>query len=66
MQERLQCNAGSVLPEFQCGFQQGRSCTDMIFVDRQLVEKTREHNSLPFVLFVDLRKAYDSVPHDAL
>ena len=66
VQERLQCIAESVLPDSQCGFQQGRSCTDMIFVAHQLVEKTREHNSLLFVLFVDLRKAYNSVPRDAL
>ena len=66
VQERLQSIAESVIPDSQCGFRQGRSCSDMIFVARQLVEKTREHNSLLFVLFVDLKKAYDSVPHDAL
>ena len=34
----------------------------MIFVARQLVEKAREHNQSLYMLFVDLRKAYDSVP----
>ena len=38
----------------------------MIFVARQLVEKTREHGESLYVLFVDLRKAYDSVPRQAL
>ena len=38
----------------------------MIFVARQLVEKTREHDDALFVLFVDLKKAYDSVPRLAL
>ena len=66
VQERLQCIAESVLPDSQCGFQRGRGCSDMIFVARQLVEKAREHNSLLFVLFVDLKKAFDSVPRDAL
>ena len=33
---------------------------------RQLVEKTIEHRSKIFLLFVDLRKAYDSVPWQAL
>ena len=66
IQERLQYIAESVLPDSQCGFRQGRGCSDMIFVARQLVEKTREHDSLLFVLFVDLKKAFDSVPREAL
>ena len=66
MQERLQCITKSVLPDSQCRFWQGQSCIDMIFVASQLVGKIREHNSLLFVLFVDLRKAYDSLPCDAL
>ena len=38
----------------------------MIFVARQLVEKARKHNTLLFTLFIDLKKAYDSVPRAAL
>ena len=38
----------------------------MIFVARQLLEKAREHQDSLFTLFVDLRKAYDSVPREAL
>ena len=30
------------------------------------MEKAREHNCLLFTLFIDLKKAYDSVPRDAL
>jgi len=55
-----------VLPDSQCGFRAGRGCIGMIFVARQLVEKAREHQSDLFFLFVDLKKAYDSVPHPAL
>ena len=47
LQERLQLIAECVLPHSQCGFRQGRSCVNMIFVARQLVEKAREHNWLP-------------------
>ena len=54
MQECLQCIVESVLPDSQCSFWQGQS--NMTFVACQLVEKTREHNSLLFVLFVDLRR----------
>ena len=38
----------------------------MIFVARQLVEKAREQGESLYVLFIDLRKAYDSVPRQAL
>ena len=55
-----------MLPETQCGFRKGRGCSDMIFAARQLIEKTREHADSLFVLFVDLKKAYDSVPRHAL
>ena len=66
IQERLQVVAEEILPDSQCGFRKGRGCTDMIFAGRQLVEKCREHDDVLFVLFVDLRKAYDSVPRPAL
>ena len=64
--ERLELIADRVLPESQSGFRKGRGCIDMIFVARQLVEKAREHNDMLYMLFVDLRKAYDSVPREAL
>ena len=38
----------------------------MIFVVQQLAEKAIEHNSRQYLVFVDLRKAYDSVPRTAL
>ena len=66
VQGRLQVIAEKILPESQSGFRKGRGCADMIFVARQLVEKAREHGESLYVLFVDLRKAYDSVPMQAL
>ena len=53
-------------PESQCGFRRGCSCTDAIFCVRQLVEKCYEHRQKGVLVFVDLRKAYDSVPREAL
>ena len=66
LQDRLKTIVDNVLPDSQCGFRTGRGCIDMIFVARQLLEKTIEHNSELYVLFVNLRKAYDSIPRDAL
>ena len=66
LQGRLQAVAEDVLPDSQCGFRRGRGCSDMVFTARQLMEKAVEHDSELSVLFVDLRKAYDSIPRSAL
>ena len=50
---------------WQSLFRRGRGCSD-IFVVRQLVEKAGEHKSKLFLFFIDLRKAYDSVPRAAM
>ena len=66
LQERLQQLAEEELPESQCGFRKGRGCADMIFTVRQLVEKSWEHKTKTFFMFIDLKKAYDSMPRAAL
>ena len=38
----------------------------MIFTVRHLVEKSWEHRAKSFLVFIDLKKAYDSVPREAL
>ena len=66
LQERLQQVAEEELPESQCGFRKGRGCADMFFTIRQFVEKAIEHRTKQFFLFIDLKKAYDSVPRTAM
>ena len=66
IQQRLQIIAERELPESQCGFRRGRGCTDMVFTVRQLTEKAFEHHTKQYIIFVDLKKAYDSVPREAL
>ncbi len=66
MQGRIQRLAEKELPDSQCGFRRGRSCSDMTFVVWQLSEKAIEHWSKQFIIFVYLKKAYDSVPREAL
>jgi len=48
--------------EEQSGFQTGRSCSDNIFCMKQVIEKRNATNQETHLLFVDLTKAYDSVP----
>ena len=50
----LRVVAEDVLPDSQWGFRKGQDCGDMMFVARQLVEKSIEHNYQLYVLFVDL------------
>ena len=66
IQTRLQEVAELQLPESQCGFRKGRGCSDMVYTVRQLIEKAHEHRSKVFFTFVDLKKAYDSVPREAM
>ena len=61
LQDRLQEMMKDILPDSQRGFRKGLGCVDMMFVARQLAEKAVEHNSEMYVLFVDLRKVYDSI-----
>ena len=38
----------------------------MVFTVRQIIEKSWEHRSKSFLVFIDLKKAYNSVPRSAL
>eukprot|EP00117_Sycon_ciliatum_P033454 scpid42513/ scgid5633/ Probable RNA-directed DNA polymerase from transposon X-element; Reverse transcriptase len=66
IQSRLADKLDDVLPDSQCGFRTGRGCADMIFAARQLIEKSYEHEQKCFFIFIDLKKAYDSVPRECL
>jgi len=52
--------------EEQAGFRAGRSTVDHLFCVSQIIEKKTAFNQEVHLLYVDLRKAYDSVPHNKL
>jgi len=66
MLKRLLAAVGGLLPESQCGFRQGRGTTDMIFTLRQLQEKAIEQRKPLYIVFIDFRKAFDTVDRETL
>ena len=56
----------SSLEESQSGFRKGRSIQDHIFTVKQIIEKVAQHGRAVFMGFIDLKKAFDTVPRDRL
>ena len=52
--------------EKQIGFMSGRSTTKAIYALRRLMEKYKERKKNLHVVFIDLEKAYDSIPRNIL
>ena len=55
-----------VIPESQSGFRSGRGTVDAIFSARQIQEKCVEQHVPLYQVFVDFKKAFDSVNRNAL
>ena len=52
--------------DHQCGFRRNRSTTDHSFSIRQMLQKKWEYNEAVHQLFIDFKKAYDSVRREVL
>jgi hypothetical protein len=63
---RLTPYAEEIIGDHQCGFRRNRSTTDLIFCIHQILEKKWEDNEAVHQLFVDFKKAYDSVRREVL
>jgi len=63
---RLTPCAEEVIRDHQCGFRRNRSTTDHIFCIRKILEKKWEYNEAVHHLFIDFKKAYDSVSREVL
>ena len=61
------CNAYNILPEWQSGFREGRSCLDNIFTLNSLIQThiTKNKGKL-YALFLDFKGAFNSVNHGLL
>jgi hypothetical protein len=58
---RLSPYVDEIIGNHQCGFRRNRSTTDQIFCIRQILKKKWEYNETVHKLFIDLKKAFDSV-----
>jgi len=63
---RLTPYAEEIIGDHQCGFQHNRSTTNHIFCIHQIHEKKWEYNEAVHQLFIDFKKAYDSVRSEIL
>lgn len=63
---RLKPQAEKIIAEEQAGFRPGRSTTEQIFNLRILCERYLQHQQDLYHVFVDFKKAFDRVWHEAL
>jgi hypothetical protein len=63
---RLTPYVNEVIGDYQCGFHRNRSTTNQIFYIQQILEKKWEYNGTVHQLFIDFKKAYDSVKREVL
>jgi hypothetical protein len=61
---RLTPQINEIVGDHQCGFHHNRSTMNQIFYIRQVLEKKWEYNGTVHQLFIDFKKAYDSVKRD--
>jgi hypothetical protein len=63
---RLTPYAEECLGEYQSGFRKGRSTIEQLSVIAQIIEKKYEYRQNMWQVFVDFRKAYDSIHRNSL
>ena len=63
---RLTPYTEKIIGDHQCGFRRNRSTTDHLFCIRHMLEKKWEYNEAVHQLFIDFKKAYDSVRREVL
>ena len=63
---RLIPYAEEIIGDHQCRFRRNRSTTDHIFCIHQILEKNWQYNESVHQLFIDFKKAYNSVRREAL
>lgn len=63
---RLQPFADECVGEYQCGFRKGKSTMDQLSVIGQIIGKKYEYRQNMWQVFVDFKKAYDSIHRETI
>jgi hypothetical protein len=63
---RLTPYVNEIIGDYQCDFRRNRSTMDQVFYIRQILEKKWEYNGKVHQLFIDFKKAYDSIKKEVL
>jgi hypothetical protein len=63
---RLSPCIDEIIGDHKCGFWRNRSITDEVFCIRQILETKLDYNETVHQLFIDFKKAYDSVRREVL
>jgi hypothetical protein len=66
MRLKLRPYIDEITGDHQYGFRRNRSTTDQIVCIRQILEKKWKYNETVHQLFIDLKKAYDSMRGEVL
>lgn len=64
--KRFEPIADRCIGEYQSGFRKGKSTIDQLAIVGQLIEKKYEFRPNIWQVFVDFKKAYDSIHRDCL
>jgi hypothetical protein len=59
--EQLKVYSEEILGEYQCSFRLQRRTVDQIFIVRQILEKFYAHDIDLHLLFIEFKKAFDSI-----
>ena len=62
LERRLRNSIEDILEECQCGFRSNRGVIDLIFTMKMIMEKSWEWARDLYIVFIDLEKAFDTVP----
>jgi sorting nexin-29 len=64
--DRIYATADSKLRDEQNGFRRSRGCAEHITAIRNILEQASEHSAPLLIVFVDFKRAFDMLKHDAI